>query len=385
MEEKDKIKEYGTVIGGEKKKEIAIQNQIAKEKNKEKKKQLEAQLAEAREQIKFYSDEVRELSDNLADEQLAIEQIKYDELERLRQIDLQKQKDLIEELTVEYQNASRKLAISTDASQDKRSRGFFGSILGLGGMDDIKSNDAQSEIDNSYYEKAYEAEQSYLAEKLKLNQEFLAKAETEGERLEIQQEIADLELQIEESKYAEKERLRQRDYDKEKEKQEKIKAIYGASLQTTSDLLNGIADLYESNEEESEKNTKKVKNLRIASAIIDMLQGATTAFSTAMQLGPIAGPIVGAANAAAVTAMGLANINKIRNTDFTGNASSGAMGAVTPNANIYGTDTPFSYVRNVTSASETDALNQDNRVYILESDIQASNKKVSVRESESSF
>lgn len=371
------------------KKEIDLQNQIAKEKNKDKKKQLQAQLAEAREQIKFYSDEVRELNQNLADEQVAIEQIKFDELERLRQIDLQKQKDLIEELTVEYQNASRKLAITSDASQEKKKRGFFGSILGLGGMDDIKSDEAQSNIDNTYYEKAYEAEQAYLAEKLKLNQEFLAKATTEEERLELQQEIADIELQIDESKYAEKERLRQQDYENEKSKQEKTQAIFTASVQATASILGSLADMYESDTENSEKNAKKIKGLRIAEATINTINGAVGAFSqAAATIPPPAGLIVGGVQAAAVTAAGIANILKIKSTKMDGsgglNGTSGT-GAVTPNVGSFTNDTPYSYTRQLTGASEVDSLNQDTKVYILESDLQASNKKVQMRENESSF
>ena len=108
-----------------------------------------------------------------------------------------------------------------------------------------------------------------------------------------------------------------------------------------------------------------------------------------MQLGPIAGPIVGGINAAAVVAMGIANIAKIKNTDMSGNgggSNGGASGAsVTPANTAYATELPATYTRQITGASEVDALNQDQRVYILESDIQASNKRVEVRENESSF
>ena len=369
------------------KKEIDIQNQISKEKNKEKKKQLETQLAEAREQIKFYADEVRELNQNLADEQVAIEQIKFDELERLRQIDLQKQKDLIEELTVEYQNASRKLAITTDASQEKKKRGFFGSILGLGGKDDLVSDAAQSEIDNNYYKQAYEAEQAYLAEKLKLNQEFLAKATTEEERLELQQEIADIELQIDESKYAEKERLRQQDYENEKSKQEKTQAIFTASVQATASILGSLADMYESDTENSEKNAKKIKGLRIAEATINTINGAVGAFSqAAATIPPPAGLIVGGVQAAAVTAAGIANIMKIRNTKMDGTGGDfGGTGAVTPSMGNFTNDTPYSYTRQLTGASEVDKLNEPIKVYVTESDISEAVNHSKVRIEESSF
>ena len=116
-----------------------------------------------------------------------------------------------------------------------------------------------------------------------------------------------------------------------------------------------------------------------------MLQGAITAFSSAMQLGPVLGPIVGGVNAAAVVAMGTANLMKIRNTDLTGSVSSGAMGAVTPNSNVFGTDIPFSYTRNVTGQSEVDSLNEPVKVYVTESDITDAVNKSKVRVEEASF
>lgn len=85
----------------------------------------------------------------------------------------------------------------------------------------------------------------------------------------------------------------------------------------------------ESNKKENEIRKKAFdenKKMQIANATIQMLQGAVSAFSGAMQLGPIAGPIVGGILAAAVLAMGSSNISRIKATQFegsTGNASTG--------------------------------------------------------------
>ena len=73
-----------------------------------------------------------------------------------------------------------------------------------------------------------------------------------------------------------------------------------AVADATSGLMSALADMYESDEKNSEKNAKKIKALRIASATIDMLNGAVMAYSTAQTLGPPQGPIIGAINAAAV-------------------------------------------------------------------------------------
>ena len=64
-------------------------------------------------------------------------------------------------------------------------------------------------------------------------------------------------------------------------------------------------------EKERKKEFERQKKLRIASATIDMIQGAVTAFATAFQLGPIAGPIVGGILSAAVLAFGAVNIANI--------------------------------------------------------------------------
>jgi hypothetical protein len=66
------------------------------------------------------------------------------------------------------------------------------------------------------------------------------------------------------------------------------------------------------------KAFEQEKKTKIASAVIQGIQGAVAAFTGAMQLGPIAGPIVGGVLAAAVAAMTAMNVAKIKNTKFDG-------------------------------------------------------------------
>jgi uncharacterized phage infection (PIP) family protein YhgE len=148
-----------------------------------------------------------------------------------------------------------------------------------------------------------------------------------------------------------------------------------------SGLLNGIADMLES-------EGKSAKNLRIAAATIDMISGAVTAFSTAQQLGPIAGPIVGAINAAAVVASGLANIAKIRATNVSKDAAptSSAPTQAAVSAPALETAVPTTTVIN--GARTETALNrasQPSRVYVVQSDIEAAAQDTRVQVAESSF
>jgi hypothetical protein len=76
--------------------------------------------------------------------------------------------------------------------------------------------------------------------------------------------------------------------------------------------------------EAKKKAFEQEKKTKIASAIISGLQGAVAAFTGAMSLGPIAGPIVGGVLAAAVAAMTAMNVAKIKSSKF----DAGDVGAV---------------------------------------------------------
>ena len=170
-----------------------------------------------------------------------------------------------------------------------------------------------------------------------------------------------------------------------KEAAEKRKAVMEGYVSGTVDLMNTLADALESEDEASEASVKAAKNLRIAAATIDMISGAVTAFSTAQSLGPIAGPIVGAINAAAVVASGLANIAKIRSTSVSKDSTPSASTAATVSAPSMPTVSPTTVT---TGASTETALNQaaqPQKVYILQSEIEAAGQTSQVQVAESSF
>lgn len=159
-------------------------------------------------------------------------------------------------------------------------------------------------------------------------------------------------------------------------------------MDTMAAYASGVSGLTSSLADLLENEGKSAKNLRIASATIDMISGAVTAFSTAQQLGPIAGPIVGAINAAAVVASGLANIAKIRSTNVSKNStpSTNAPEAPTVSAPVLETAVPTTTV--VNGASTEAALNrasEPQKVYILQSDIEAAGDTSRVQVAESSF
>lgn len=165
-------------------------------------------------------------------------------------------------------------------------------------------------------------------------------------------------------------------YDAKKKQRDAWVNTMMAASSAVSGILGSIADMYEANTEMTEEEAKKAKNLRIASATIDMLQGAVTAYAGAQTLGVPMGPILGAINAAAVIATGIANIAKIRATDVNKNSSSSASATTATAASVSAPSVQpnVTETRAVTSASEQDILNRaagDKRVYILSSDLEA--------------
>ena len=179
---------------------------------------------------------------------------------------------------------------------------------------------------------------------------------------------------------------------------------YSQVVEGIGNLMSNIADLWEESirqrvkngkitEEEGRKEFENTKKMQIASAIVNGLAGVATAVSTAMTLGPIAGPIMAAINSALVITTTALQVAKIKQTTFDGGGSIGsevASASATPS--IPAMEYTPNYATNVTGESETVNLanavsdrQQDQRVYVVESDINEAGRRVQVRESESTF
>lgn len=205
-----------------------------------------------------------------------------------------------------------------------------------------------------------------------------------------QQQQADLEIEIAEATYAREKAVRDKAVKDEEERRARMTSIMQASAGAISGILASVADAYEASAGDSEEAAERVKGMRIAAATIDTISGAIGAYMQASAtIPPPAGQIIGAIQAAAVTAAGIAQIQQIRNTDVSGGSSSspssGSMSATVAAPTL---DTDIPTVRNLTGLSEEDRLNRmadDQRVYILASDIEASQDSRRVRVRESSF
>lgn len=253
-------------------------------------------------------------------------------------------------------------------------------------------NSIMVEDDQERAAKEYEIEQTANQKKLDLLDQFKKEALDRGDLdayLAFDQERADLSVEIETNALREKMRLRKQDLKDAEEKAKAQKALLKGIASATSGILGSIADMYEEDEENSEKNAEKIKGLRIAAATIDTLSGAIGAYMQASEtIPPPYGQIVGAISAAAVTAAGIAEIAKIKSTKVNGSSGSAATPTSPAVASAPTLTTEVANVRSLTSASEEDRLNQmasDQRVYILASDIEASQNQIKTQVAESSF
>lgn len=166
--------------------------------------------------------------------------------------------------------------------------------------------------------------------------------------------------------------------------QEKIKSLFAIS-DATSSVLGSIADMYETDEKNAEKNAQKIKALRIAEATINTISGAIGAFMGITKDTGGWGIAAATAEAAAVLAAGMAQIKQIRQTKV---STSETMSAIPASVDAPQVQTSIPSVRNVTSATEEDRLNRmskEQRVYIVSSDIEAALEDSRTRVAESSF
>ena len=155
------------------------------------------------------------------------------------------------------------------------------------------------------------------------------------------------------------------------------------ALSSASQIVSEIqAGIDTTTEDGFEKNKKFQK----ANALINMANGIIAAIASAMQLGPVIGPIIGGINAATVAAVGGIQISNINKQEFDnpkeGDNGTGAI--ATPSINL-ADSMPVQYTRDLLTDSELSNINQEQRVYVTETDISNTQNKVRVAESNSSF
>ena len=148
------------------------------------------------------------------------------------------------------------------------------------------------------------------------------------------------------------------------------------AIGAASQITQALADQQDASTEEG---FEKQKRLQRASVILSGIQGSVAAVTNAIRdLGFPAGLITGGVVSSAIIAMTAAQVAAINKTSFEGSGTTSSAPSISVTPVVSGIDESLPTQTVVTNQ-------QDQRVYILESDIQSSNKRVEVREQNTTF
>ena len=170
-----------------------------------------------------------------------------------------------------------------------------------------------------------------------------------------------------------------------------ISDIYAIKLENEKKTLEKEGKYTEQERKNLEQRYKTVQTMQIAEATINTISGAVAAFMKCQELGQPWGAVLGAVQAAAVTAAGVAQIMKIKQTNpYSDTSSSLSSGGGMMSATVQPTVSDFqpNYGTNLTGRSDTDYLNEvfgKTRLVVSVSEINEVQNRVRVVESESQF
>ena len=318
------------------------------------------------------------------DRELAILKKKYEE-----------EKKLLEEFGVDTVNLTAEYNARVSEVYQKRGEDKIKHLNEEATMErDIADKTIQNEFEKK--ERILEIERERLEGQKKVYEELFALDDLSAEkRQEYANKLAEINAGIEDNSYQLKEVQKQQAQD--------LVDTYSKVAEGIGDVMNTVAEIWQESikqrvkngkmtEEQGKKEFESTKKMQIAAAIINGLAGVAMAVSTAMSLGPIAGPIMAAVNSALVITTTALQIAKIKQTTFDGGGSLSGDVPTATTPTIAATEYSPNYAANMTGESETvnlaNAVNEgqrDQRVYVVESDINEAGRRVQVRESESTF
>lgn len=181
----------------------------------------------------------------------------------------------------------------------------------------------------------------------------------------------------------------QRREENRKEQLENFKQYGTETVLNTMGSIAGILDVVsQSIDTSTEEGFKKSKQMRIATAVIDMLGGILSAWMSAMSLPFPYNFIQAGINTATATAFGSIQIDQIKRQTFNGTSNSNpSVPTISPQmvqTGMNSNSSPLSYLRLNELANQTTKL-PDTKVYVTETDIRSTMNKVTVTENESVF
>lgn len=309
-----------------------------------------------------------------------------------------KEKEILEkagkstnELTEEYENKRLELMQkAADKQQAQANKAMKAEIEDLKNAKEQELYELQFkevdgdklDVEKERLDAKWEIEQEYYLNRIELQQEYLdnfvgskeAEAQAEIELDNLRQELSNKQMKYNHD-VAENGKKKA-----DEEKKYKEKALM-ATLNIASDIFGSLSDL-------AEENSEAQKLFNIMETTISTLTGAIDAYK-AMAGIPVVGPALGAAAAAAVTAAGIANITKIKQTTKDNAPSLGGMEApglsMTSVSPLLNEEADIQRMTALNEQGDSIRETQNVRVYVVDQDIRDANKKAEVVENNATF
>jgi len=309
-----------------------------------------------------------------------------------------KEKELLEaagketnELTEEYENNRLELMKkAADKQQAEANKAMKAEIENLKNEKEQELYELQYkefdgnnlDVEKQRLDAKWEIEQEYYLNRIELQQEYLenfvgskeAEAEAEKELDNLRQELSNKQMKY---NYDVAENGKKK---ADEEKKYKEKALM-ATLNIAGDIFGSLSDL-------AEENSEAQKLFNIMETTMSTLTGAINAYKSMAGI-PIVGPALGAAAAAAVTAAGIANITKIKQTTKDNSPSLGGMEtsglSMTSVSPLLNEEADIQRMTTLNEQGDSIRESQNVRVYVVDQDIRDANKKAEVVENNATF
>lgn len=166
------------------------------------------------------------------------------------------------------------------------------------------------------------------------------------------------------------------------DKLQSVAGLTGTAFGQTSQLLNTLA---QQQDKTSKEGFEAAKKMSIGAAVMSMLQGIISSWTSAMSLPAPLSFITGGVMSAFTATLGGIQIAQIKKQKYEGGGSStGTASTPTPQVNTAALlSSPINYTTEVQGAKQEEDMSQ--RVYVLETDITDTQNKVKVVEEESTY
>jgi hypothetical protein len=314
---------------------------------------------------------------------------KYDEQEkqRLKKIKKEKEEILLKDLN------SNLSAIQSDSEskQKNANRSYEESKIGKDEDDELELIQAEINLTLELQKIKDEAFNNKIEQ---INATLLAEELSAEKRKELEQQLIDIENQKVDAYKDSTLKIKKLNADLSEEQKKRNRELAQNIITTSTTALSSVQTILSSIQSNIDTSNKegfeKSKKMQIANATIGMLVGITNAL--AGQFTTKTGPwdlVLAGIQAATIAASGAIQISQISKQKFDANSSSnsGSTGVnFTPPTINTGAlmSSPVSYISEIQGANSTSDAT-DNRVYVVESDISDTQKKVSVAEEEATF